>query len=197
MGESYLSATEVLRQKFRSLISLTQIVSAINNDGHPTLRSASDYNTNIALDRQIRDDILDAIADILIRNEEVVAVAFSGSTIVAMQGQEEQEVGVTTGGESDSANAKQWDAEQLDAEQLDARQSDSAADNELDFGRHDYSDIVVSGISAIVNPQPEDANHYDFPEGCQCMLIPEGKSHLPKARLAPDQLCNRFLKKIK
>jgi hypothetical protein len=187
MGESYLSATEVLRQKFRSLISLTQIVSAINNDGHPTLRSTSDNKTNVALDRQIRDDILDAIANILVRNKEVVAVAFSGSTIVAMQGQEEQEVGVTTGGESDSANAKQ----------LDARQSDSAADNEPDFERHDYSDIVVSGISAIVNPQPEDANHYDFPEGCQCMLIPEGKSHLPKARLAPDQLSNRFLKKIK
>ena len=188
MGENDLRATEVLRQKFRSLISLTQIVSAINNDGHPMLRSTSDNKTHVDLDREILDEVLDAIANILVRNEEVVAVGFSGSTISTMQAQEEQELGVTTGGEN---------ARQLDAEQLDARQSDSAADNEPDIEQHVYGNIVVSGISVIVNPQLEDEIDYHFPEDCQCMLIPKGKSHLPKVRLAPDQLCNRFLKKIK
>ncbi|KIM74963.1 hypothetical protein PILCRDRAFT_14027 [Piloderma croceum F 1598] len=242
MEENY-PATEILRQKFRSLISLTQIVSAINNDGHPTLPSAADNKpSNVPHEWQIFDDILDAIANILVRKDEVVAVALSGSTIVAVQGQEEQEVMVTTGSESDSANADQLDAEQevevtmgsesdsanakqldvdqldadadtaaaaaadtdtaadtdaaADADQLDTDQSASVADNKPDFEPRNYSKILVSGIAAVVNPQLEDEKHYTFPEGCQCMLIPKGKSHLPKARLAPDQLCNRFLKKI-
>jgi hypothetical protein len=239
MEENY-AATEILRQKFRSLISLTQIVSAINNNGHPTLPSAADNKPrNVPPDQQILDDILDAIANILVRKDEVVAVALSGSTIVAVQGREEQEVIVTTGSESvsdnahqldveqevevtmgsesDSANAKQLDVDQsdadtdadadtdtdqldadadADADQLDTDQSASAADNKPDFEPREYSKIQVSGIAAVVNPQLEDEKHYTFPEDCQCMLIPEGKSHLPKARLAPDQLCNRFLKKI-
>ena len=69
--------------------------------------------------------MLDAIASIFVRNEEVVAVAFSGSIIVAIQ---EQAVVATTGGEPGSANAKQSDAGQSDTEQ-----SDSAANDETDF----------------------------------------------------------------
>jgi hypothetical protein len=222
MEENY-PATEILRQKFHSLISLTQIVSAINNDGHLTLPSAADNKpSNVPHEQQIFDDILDAIANILVQKDEVVAVALSGSTIVVVQGQEEQEVMVTTGSESDSANADQLDAEQevevtmgsesdsanakqldidqlnadADTDQLDTDQSALAANNKPDFEPRDYSKILVTGIAAVVNPQLEDKKHYTFPEGCQCMLIPKGKSHLPKARLAPDQLCNHFLKKI-
>jgi hypothetical protein len=100
MEDSYI----MLHQQFRTLISLTQIVSAINNDGHPMLRSPYDNKTNITLDGQVLADVVDAVANILVRNEEVVAVAFSGATLVAMHGQEME---VATSGESDSANAKQ------------------------------------------------------------------------------------------
>jgi len=80
---------EELHKRSRSLISLIELTSAINRGGHPTLPSSDprDYT------RYVHEDLLDATASILVRNEEVVAVAVSGRHVVAMQ---EQEVAVNT-----------------------------------------------------------------------------------------------------
>jgi len=168
---------EMLHDKFRSLTSVVELVSAINNGGHPTLRS-----TDIDFPRSDPglDNALYASADILVRNEEVAAVAVSGSGIVAMQTQSE-----------DSGMTEAMD----NPDSADEEKPDDAGHDETDFEEFDYSNIA--GISAIVNPQSEDKDTYEFPDGCQCILVPKGKSHLPTTQLSPDKLCRYFLKKIK
>jgi hypothetical protein len=74
---------EGLHSRFRTLLKLTELVTAINNSGHPTLRyfRTAAHKTNVA------DNLLLAISTILVRNNEVVAVGISGSNVVAMQEQ--------------------------------------------------------------------------------------------------------------
>jgi hypothetical protein len=70
--------------KFRSLVGLARKVSTINH-GRPTLRKPSARNQTDTLTRQPQNELLDAIATILVRNVEVVAIAASGPNIVAIQ----------------------------------------------------------------------------------------------------------------
>jgi hypothetical protein len=70
--------------KFRSLVGLARKVSTINH-GHPTLRKPSARNQTNTLARQPQNERLDAIATILVRDAEVVAIAASGPNIVAIQ----------------------------------------------------------------------------------------------------------------
>ena len=86
------------------------MTSAINHGGHPTLPSSDprDYT------RYVHEDLLDATASILVRHEEVVAVAVSGRNVVVMQ---EQEVAVNIG-EPDAVRVEE---------------ADHAADGEIDF----------------------------------------------------------------
>jgi hypothetical protein len=147
----------------------------MNNGGHPTLRSPDTFPKN---DTSI-DNPLIVCADILVRNEEVSAVAVSGSTIVAMQDTSE-DTRATDG--PDPANEGEPDDPDYD---------------ETYFKEFDYSKIAA--ISAIVNPQPEDKEvyGYEFPDDCQCILVPKGKSHLPSKNLSPVKLCEHFMKNIK
>ena len=72
------------RTKFRSLVGLARKVLTINH-GHSTLRKPSAKNQTDTLARQPRNELLDAVATILVRNVEVVAIAASGPNIVAIQ----------------------------------------------------------------------------------------------------------------
>ena len=45
---------------------------------------------------------------------------------------------------------------------------------------------------AIVNK-----DQYKFPDGCRCILVSSGKSHLPTERLSVDELCEHFVNEIK
>jgi hypothetical protein len=119
--------------------------------------------------------MLDATASILVRHEEVVAVAVSGRNVVAMQ---EQKVAVNTD-EPDTVHAEE---------------ADHVADGEIDFEGPHYGDIGKARIAAIENLRPEYKKlGFQFP---QIMLIEGGKSHLPKIPLSPDGLCKYLLKKM-
>ncbi|KIM75696.1 hypothetical protein PILCRDRAFT_826991 [Piloderma croceum F 1598] len=66
--EQTLSPTEDLRKRFHSVVTLTQLVSAINKGGYPTLRTFS---------RKIHHrggplyDMLHVVVNILVRNTEL------------------------------------------------------------------------------------------------------------------------------
>jgi hypothetical protein len=138
------------------------------------------------------DDLLDATANILVRDIEIIAVGVSGCSIGAMQGQKTG----TTGGESDAADEepgeKEPDAE--DEGELDDEEPDSAANGETDPEQADYSDILIPRIAAIVNP--DEGDDYDFPENCQCILVSGGESYLPQEYLSGNQLCQHLFGKI-
>jgi hypothetical protein len=93
--------TENLHKRFLSLVTLTQLISAINKGGYLTLRTFSReiYNPGEPL-----DDELHAIVNILMRDTEPISVAISGSNIIVVQGRDEDPMG-----ESGSANKEQPD----------------------------------------------------------------------------------------
>jgi hypothetical protein len=122
------------------------LVSAVNESGYPTLRAFSRKNNPGGP----LDDVLHAIVNILVRNTEVISVAVSGSSIIVVQGRDED-----TMGEPGSVNEEQPDP-------------------------------------AIVNE-----DQYKFPDGCQCILLNSGKSHLPTEHLSGDELCEHILNEIK
>jgi hypothetical protein len=72
------------RAQFRSLIGLARTATTITY-GHTTLHKPSARNQTSTLTRQPQNGLLDAIATILVRDVEVVAIAASGPNIVAIQ----------------------------------------------------------------------------------------------------------------
>jgi hypothetical protein len=77
-----------LHSKFRSLIALTEFILAVNKGGYPTLHFAHDRPKRSS--RRALNDVLHALADILVRDREVIAVGVSGSNIVVMEGEMEE-----------------------------------------------------------------------------------------------------------
>src|SRR6266436_5709516 len=71
-------------KQFRALMGLARKVTTITY-GHMTLRKSSARNQTSTLTRQPQNELLDAIATILVRDVEVVAIAASGPNIVAIQ----------------------------------------------------------------------------------------------------------------
>jgi hypothetical protein len=197
------------------------LTSAINNGGHPTLPSSDprDY------DHYVHEDMLDAIASILVRHEEVVAVAVSGRNVVAMQ---EQNVAVNTD-EPDAVHAEEADyvadgdidfegphyagpltlLPSSDPQQnytlpvpMQAQETEVTADEEVTTGELDAAE--AEGSDHPADDQINFAAIVKRPEYkklgfqfSQIMLIKGGKSHLPKIPLSPDGLCKHLLKKIK
>src|SRR5882762_2277122 len=88
--EQTLSPTEDLHKRCHSLITLTQLVSAMNKGGYPTLRT---FFRRINSKGGPLDNVLHGIANILVRNTEAISVAVSGSSVVVMQGREEDTAG--------------------------------------------------------------------------------------------------------
>src|ERR1700674_3301126 len=60
-------------------------ITAINYHGHPTLRLPLPSTPPPRLRTETLDDVPFAIATLLVRNHEVVALGISGANIVAMQ----------------------------------------------------------------------------------------------------------------
>jgi hypothetical protein len=141
-----------LQAEFRSLLKLTQLVTAINHSGHPTLRIPP-KKRNYPLTPL--DDVLFAFATLLVRKDEIVAVGSSGTGVVAVQ----QPMVETSRSESDSADTEQRDAWPL------------PLDDDLDV-----HNTTIDGIAAVLNPRLEDEAKYSFPAGCCCILVSKGKS---------------------
>ena len=91
------------------LVTLTQLVSAINKGGYPTLRTFSHeiYNPGEPL-----DDELHAIVNILVRDTEPISVTVSGPNIIVVQSRDEDPMG-----ESGSANEEQLDPAIMNGDQ--------------------------------------------------------------------------------
>jgi hypothetical protein len=116
------------------------------------------------------------IADILVHNREAVAVAVSGSNIIAMEGQT-----VEATSELDSVDIELADA----------------ADREVLSFAADDSHLGISSISAIVNEEANYDKAYEFSENSYCMLIGTGESYLPEKLLPAGDLYQHFIQSIK
>ena len=151
-----------LHAEFCTILKLTQLVSAINNSGHPTLHlPRKPYTLSPLL------DVLIAIATLLVRDHEVVALGVSGCNLVAVQQQ-------TIASRPDPVTEEQSDS-----------MSELHLDDDLDC-----SNILVSDIAAAVNPRD-----YDIPDDGYCIQVNAGKSLL--ASMPKGKEGWRYLHKIR
>jgi len=67
--------TKLLRSAFRSIVTLTAVVSAMNMGGHPTVQYPSYIGPLDKTQQSARSLALNAIAAILVRAHEIIAVA--------------------------------------------------------------------------------------------------------------------------
>ncbi|KIM88365.1 hypothetical protein PILCRDRAFT_255107 [Piloderma croceum F 1598] len=177
------SSTKALHSKFRSIIRLTEFISAVNKGGYPALKFSDDRSKKSR--QRTLNDVLHAIADILVRDREAVAVAVSGSNIVAMEGQT-----VEATSELGSVDIELADA--ADREVL-----GFAADDGTIAEVVDLSCLGISSISAVINAEATYGKAYEFPESSYCMLIGAGESYLPEKLLPAGDLYQHFIRSIK
>ena len=124
-----------------------------------------------------------AIATLLVRNHEIVAVAASGTGLLAVQQPIE-----TAMSDPDSADNEQ--PHFASNEQLDSADKERP-DASLDFDETlDYHNVAIARVAAVVNPR-SDGDCYTFPDGRCCMLVNKGKSHL-KLELMGDDVWAHF-----
>jgi hypothetical protein len=128
------------------------------------------------------NDVLHALADILVRNREVIAVGVSGPNIVAMEGEME---GVTS--EPDSVDVELADA--ADREVLGFAAGDGTITEATDL-----THVGITNISAIVNSDMNDAKVH---ESSHCMLVAPGQSYLPEKLLPMGELYKYFIENLK
>jgi len=164
-----------LHSKFRSLLALTEFISTVNKGGYPTLPSADDRKKSSS--RRALNDVLHALADILVRNREVIAVAVSGPNIVAMEGEKEE---VTR--EPDSVDVELVDA--ADRKVLGFAAGDDTISEVIDLSR-----VGLTNISATVNSDMIDVKVH---ESSYCMLVGPGKSYLPENLLPMGELSKLY-----
>jgi hypothetical protein len=141
-----------LQAEFRSLLKLTQLVTAINHSGHPTLRKPHQKRKYPLTPL---DDVLFAVATLLVRNDEIVAVGSSGTGVFAVQ----QPTVETSRSEPDPPDTEQRDAWR------------PPLDDDLDV-----HNMTIGHIAAVLNPRRDDEAKYSFPDGCSCILVSKGKS---------------------
>ena len=154
---------EKLNAKFRTILKLTELVTALNNNDHPTLRLP--YKQKPKHTPDANEDLVFAIATILVHNNEVVAVGVSGPHVIAVEQQ-----GETTSSQPDSSD-DQPDSVDGQPDIADDRQRDSVAiPFDEDF---DYSSIHADRITAVANPR--DRETYEFLGNCSCVLVRNGK----------------------
>ena len=141
-----------LQAEFHSLLKLTQLVTAINHSGHPTLRIPPQKRKYPPTPL---DEVLFAFATLLVRKDEVVAVGSSGTAVVIVQ----QPMAETTRSEPDSTDTEEQYA------------WPRPLDDDLDV-----HNTTMDGNASVLNPKPEDEAKYSFPAGCCCILVRKGKS---------------------
>ena len=130
-GQSSPPQVRDLHAEFRTILKLTQLVLTINNSGHPTLHlPRKPYTPSPLL------DVLIAIATLLVRDHEVVALGVLGRDLIAVEQQ-------TIASRPDPATEEQSGELHLD-EDLDC------------------SNILVSDIAAAVKPR--EGENYDNPD---------------------------------
>ena len=162
MPLDYEVAEPALHARFRSVLKLTQLITAINNNDHPTLhlpRTQKVYPTTPS------DEVIFALATLLVRNHEIVAVAASGAGVVAVQQSME-----TAMSEPDPATNKE------PAVRL-------PVDKHLNF--YNTTDHFTAGSNTR-----RDDHHFNFPNGRCCMLFSKGKSLLT-TKLKGDDVWTR------
>ena len=164
-----------LRSKFRSLLALTEFISTVNKGGYPTLHSADDREKKSS--QRALNHVLHALADILVRDREVIAVAVSGPNLVLIEGEKEE---VTR--EPDSVDVEQADA--ADRKVLGFAEGDANISEVIDLSR-----VGITNMSTIVN---SDMNDVKVHASSHCMLVGSGQSYLPENLLPMGELSKLY-----
>jgi hypothetical protein len=150
---------EDYHKRFRSLISLTALVSRINHDdGQSAIFKGLQQNTSFD-ERKLptRNLVLNAIATILVRNVEIVATACYDSeldTVSKTNGPPTYEVFVMQNAPSLA--------------------EDDSYFPPLPFDGTDF----MAGITAVTNPRDKDKYFHDVKDCSRYLVVPQGKSHL-------------------
>jgi len=164
-----------LRSKFRSLLALTEFISTVNKGGYPTLHSADDREKKSS--QRALNHVLHALADILVRDREVIAVAVSGPNLVLIEGEKEE---VTR--EPDSVDVELADA--ADRKVLGFAEGDANISEVIDLSR-----VGITNMSTIVN---SDMNDVKVHASSHCMLVGSGQSYLPENLLPMGELSKLY-----
>jgi hypothetical protein len=158
-----LTERDALQREFRTLIMLLTLVLSINNDGHATLpRSLPDYRGNLERNLPITCTALNAVAAILVRNFEHVAV-------------------VAHDPRTDTTPMRP----NLESEGPDTLDILAMQDGGDDFNHHESMEIDTA-LRTMANPD----NKYDRELPGYCVLAQSGKSHWPSIHLNPWDCLN-------
>ena len=169
-----------LHSKFHSLVALTEFILAVNKGGNPMLQFPEDRQKRSSW--QTHDDVLHALADILVWNWEVIALGVSGPNIISMEGKTEE---VTN--EPYSLDVELVDA--ADKEALGFSAGDDTISKVIDF-----SHVGITNISTIINLDMVDVKAH---KSSHCMLVSPGQSYLPENLQSMAKLYEYFVKNLK
>jgi len=157
-GDTTEQTADHYHQRFRSLISLTALVSNINHDdGQSTILKEVRPNTSFD-ERKLptRDLVLNAIAAIFVRDNEVMATVCQDPEPDAVR-------------QTDSPATYEVYAMQ----NTPPVREDDAYFQPLPFDGTE----LISGVTAVANPRDKD-NYFDDIKDSHYLMVPEGKSHL-------------------
>ncbi len=164
-----LFATENINathKRFRSVITLLTLVSAINHNGHPRISERQDTYPG-ALEESLPPvkRMLNAVTGLLVRNHDIVATAVSDSyyKVLALQQPTSEK---DNGPQADSAHESESEAHESESE---AHESESEA-------HESESEAHTPAIVAITNPRNVD--EYSFNNNY--LLVEKGESHIGK-----------------
>jgi hypothetical protein len=118
----------------------------------------NETNSSLKSSRTFTELLLSATAAIFVQDQEVIAMASSGGSIIAMEGRMEE----TTAGEPSLANQEHVSAVGFDFD----------GDDDGDSGNLAFR---ISRIATMMNPRKEDK--HKFPSGSHCLVLDSGKSH--------------------
>lgn len=162
---------EDLHKRFNSIIMLTTLVAAVNNDGYPTLpqdlKSVKSEEDN---DHRTRSMILNAIAALHTRNSEIVAV-------VAHRGHQ--------------SNSNQTTAVKTVFNAQEPQGDPSTEEPRVEYPATHEEDAALSvqnliqpflEVTVIANPEDEDTYFKNASSLDQCRLVKRGQSHFTVAK---------------
>jgi hypothetical protein len=173
------TTTENLHKEFRSLITLTTLVTAINNKDRPTLKQPSELNLSpLATSQPARNIVLNAVATILEPDYQVIAAAAYDPPppqpglsvgplhLVVIQGP--QVNGKVALGESDSATQGEPDAK---------TDNEGVQDWNLDYGDVNKAIPDADTSANLYTTVPASSG------SSRCTLVNRGTSHLSTQHL--------------
>jgi hypothetical protein len=171
--------TDHYHKRFRSLISLTALVSTINHDdGQSAIFKAVQPNTSFDERRlPTRDLVLNAIAGILVRDNEVIATVCHAP---------EPDVGRKTSGSGayevyamqNTPSAQEAHDHTPSAQEAHDHTPSAQEDDPYFQPLPSDGTELMSHVTAVANPRGEHKYFDATKRSTQYLVVPQGKSHL-------------------